>query len=36
MSTGTSSADYASQQGYDTTTLVTELPYFYEPLHPER
>ena len=31
MSTGTSSADYALQQGYDTTTLVTELPYFYEP-----
>ncbi len=31
MNTGTSSADYALTQGYDTTTLVTELPYFYEP-----
>ena len=31
MKTGTSSADYATNQGYDTVTLVTELPYFYEP-----
>lgn len=31
MKTGTSSADYAKNQGYDTVTLVTELPYFYEP-----
>lgn len=31
MKTGTSSADYAMNQGYKTVTLVTELPYFYEP-----
>ena len=31
MKTGTSSADYALNQGYKTVTLVTELPYFYEP-----
>lgn len=31
MSGGTSSADYALTQGHDTVTLVTELPYFYEP-----
>ena len=31
FSGGTSSAGYAIQQGYDTTTLVTELPYFYSP-----
>lgn len=31
MKTGTSSADYALNQGYNTVTLVTELPYFYEP-----
>lgn len=31
MNTGTSSADYALNQGYNTVTLVTELPYFYEP-----
>lgn len=31
MKGGTSSADYAITQGYKTVTLVTELPYFYEP-----
>ena len=31
MKGGTSSADYALTQGYKTVTLVTELPYFYEP-----
>lgn len=31
MKTGTSSADYALNQGLNTVTLVTELPYFFEP-----
>lgn len=31
LTTGTSAHGYCEDQGYDSTVLVTELPYFYEP-----
>lgn len=31
LTAGTSAHGYCEDQGYDTTVLVTELPYFYEP-----
>lgn len=31
IQTGTSAHGYCEAQGYDSTVLVTELPYFYEP-----
>lgn len=31
LHTGTSAHGYCEDQGYDSTVLVTELPYFYEP-----